>query len=45
MEEAVKLNDTWNHPNPVERKLWRGGILKELKSMSLQNVWNIIEID
>ena len=36
--DPVNYDEAWNHNNPTERKMWRVGIQKELKSMEDKRV-------
>ena len=38
-EKPTKFDEAWNHPSPFQRKLWREGIVKELKKMEEHRVW------
>ena len=42
-EEPRTFQEAWNHPEPEERKGWRGGIKKELSKMKMKQVWRTVK--
>ena len=37
--EPKTLQEAYNHPDPVQRKMWRDGIRKEFRDMINRKVW------
>ena len=37
------VDDAWNHPDPVQRKMWRAAIMKEFDKMSTMKVYRKID--
>ena len=38
-KEPKNFQEAWNHPDPIQRKMWRTAITKEYTDMNNHNVW------
>ena len=38
-KEPKNFQEAWNHPDPIQRKMWRSAITKEYTDMNNHNVW------
>ena len=43
MVEPSSFQEAWNHPDPEQRKKWRGAIRKEFSDMIKYQVWRKIQ--
>ena len=40
--DPLTFDEAWNHPDPIERQLWKEAIEKEFGDMKKRNAWKII---
>ena len=41
--DPTKFAETWNHPDPIQRKKWRTALLKEWGDMGNRNVYRRVK--